>query len=62
MVRSIAACGDAAKFAFNMDGPGSHYCDNIGRAHKSNHGESGCSRRADGQAREPVWVLVIPVK
>eukprot|EP00873_Tetraselmis_striata_P037101 jgi/Tetstr1/457365/TSEL_043968.t1 len=36
-VCSIAACGEGQKLAFGLAGPGSHYCENIGRMHRSNH-------------------------
>ncbi|KAG2487096.1 hypothetical protein HYH03_014209 [Edaphochlamys debaryana] len=36
-VRSMAYCGEAASVSFGMIGPGSHYCDRIGRRHRSNH-------------------------
>ncbi|BDA45013.1 probable DNA-directed primase/polymerase protein at C-terminar half [Coccomyxa sp. Obi] len=36
-VRTIAHCGTAGLIAYSMLGPGSHYCENIGRCHASNH-------------------------
>ncbi|GFR52369.1 hypothetical protein Agub_g14928, partial [Astrephomene gubernaculifera] len=36
-VRSIAYCGEGASVSYGMIGPGSHYCDRIGRRHRSNH-------------------------
>ena len=35
--RTLAFCGGGAKVAYSMIGPGSHYCENIGRPHTSNH-------------------------
>ncbi|KAK9811730.1 hypothetical protein WJX72_009209 [[Myrmecia] bisecta] len=35
--RTIAHCGLAGTVAYSMIGPGSHYCENIGRCHQSNH-------------------------
>ncbi|CAL8469241.1 g8782 [Coccomyxa elongata] len=36
-VRTIAHCGTDGLVAYSMLGPGSHYCENIGRCHASNH-------------------------
>ncbi|EIE21146.1 hypothetical protein COCSUDRAFT_43486 [Coccomyxa subellipsoidea C-169] len=36
-VRTIAHCGTAGLVAYSMLGPGSHWCENIGRCHASNH-------------------------
>ncbi|KAK9846112.1 hypothetical protein WJX84_012061, partial [Apatococcus fuscideae] len=36
-VRTQARCGAADTYAFSMIGPGSHWCENIGRCHQSNH-------------------------
>lgn len=35
--RTLAFCGAGATVAYSMIGPGSHYCEHIGRAHVSNH-------------------------
>lgn len=35
--RTLAFCGAGATVAYSMIGPGSHFCENIGRAHTSNH-------------------------
>ncbi len=35
--RTLAFCGGGARVAYSMIGPGSHYCENIGRPHTSNH-------------------------
>ncbi|KAK9825930.1 hypothetical protein WJX81_007732 [Elliptochloris bilobata] len=35
--RTVALCGVAGTVAYSMLGPGSHWCENVGRAHKSNH-------------------------
>ncbi|GIM02507.1 hypothetical protein Vretimale_7387 [Volvox reticuliferus] len=37
LVRSIAYCGEGASVTYGMIGPGSHFCDRIGRRHRSNH-------------------------
>ncbi|GIL66172.1 hypothetical protein Vafri_19775, partial [Volvox africanus] len=36
-VRSMAYCGEGASVTYGMIGPGSHFCDRIGRRHRSNH-------------------------
>lgn len=36
-VRTLAFCGGGARVAYSMIGPGSHWCENLGRAHASNH-------------------------
>ena len=36
-VRTLALCGGGATVAYSLLGPGSHQCDNVGRAHKSNN-------------------------
>ncbi|KAK9826250.1 hypothetical protein WJX74_002799 [Apatococcus lobatus] len=36
-VRTQARCGGTDTYAFSMIGPGSHWCENIGRCHQSNH-------------------------
>lgn len=36
-VRSIAYCGEGSAVAAGMIGPGSHYCERLARAHRSNH-------------------------
>ncbi len=35
--RTLAFCGSGATVAYSMIGPGSHYCENMGRPHASNH-------------------------
>ena len=35
--RTVAFCGNDGLVAYSMIGPGSHYCQHIGRDHKSNH-------------------------
>ncbi|GAB4822102.1 hypothetical protein N2152v2_009148 [Parachlorella kessleri] len=35
--RTLAFCGYQGTVAYSMIGPGSHYCENIGRLHQSNH-------------------------
>ncbi|KAG7669947.1 hypothetical protein Ndes2437B_g06151 [Nannochloris sp. 'desiccata'] len=35
--RTVAFCGMDGLVAYSMIGPGSHYCEHIGRAHKNNH-------------------------
>ncbi|KAL4429588.1 hypothetical protein ABPG77_008637 [Micractinium sp. CCAP 211/92] len=35
--RTLAFCGAGATVAYSMIGPGSHFCENMGRAHTSNH-------------------------
>lgn len=35
--RTVAFCGTGGTVAYSMIGPGSHYCERIGRKHVSNH-------------------------
>ncbi|KAA6420007.1 MAG: coiled-coil domain-containing protein, partial [Trebouxia sp. A1-2] len=35
-VRTIAHCGFTGTVAYSLIGPGSHYCEHIGRCHQSN--------------------------
>lgn len=35
--RTLALCGSGATVAYSMIGPGSQYCENVGRPHASNH-------------------------
>ncbi len=35
--RTVAFCGTDGLVAYSMIGPGSHYCEHVGRAHKNNH-------------------------
>lgn len=35
--RTLAFCGSGATVAYSMIGPGSHFCENMGRPHASNH-------------------------
>ncbi|KAI3435784.1 hypothetical protein D9Q98_001842 [Chlorella vulgaris] len=35
--RTLALCGEGTRVAYSMVGPGSHYCENVGRPHASNH-------------------------
>ena len=35
--RTLAFCGAGALVAYSMVGPGSHFCENVGRPHASNH-------------------------
>ncbi len=36
-VRTLAYCGDDGTVAYSLIGPGSHYCLNVERSHRSNH-------------------------
>jgi len=36
-VCSVVVCGDGETLAFGLTGPGSHFCENINRMHRSNH-------------------------